>query len=412
MLTLQKSSCLYNFVNLQTQRPQLNLTRRRSKQFSCKVVNTSTMSTPKIDVQTETQLEFEVSNSGIKRLVYNPAGWNFYDWNGFRIHYVGPYGPQTEDAEINLDNGGTLGAINNDKTQAAEDVPVFLLIHGYGASAYHWRYNIPELAKIGRVYALDLLGYGWSQKAPANYGDVRLWPEQVVTFIKEVIGEDQKVILVGNSMGGAVSLSTAGYYPEYVKAVVLVNAAGRFEDEMPKNANNSEENAEESLQGGVISFARVSNIFRDFFKDIVAQFVFYQSKQPARIEQVLRQVYIDKSNVDADLIASIVRPTNDPGAGDVFARSFQLKGGESMDKKLARLQCPMLLVWGVMDPWMGPAKAERVVAAYPSAQLVRLQSGHCPHDESPRQVNEAITQWVLSLQDNERIAQWAQSQSV
>ena len=44
-----------------------------------------------------------------------------------------------------------------------------LLVHGFGASAYHWRYNIPELAKRHRVYAVDLLGFGWSTKALVDY---------------------------------------------------------------------------------------------------------------------------------------------------------------------------------------------------------------------------------------------------
>ena len=42
-------------------------------------------------------------------------------------------------------------------------------MHGFGASAYHWRYNIPELAKRHRVYAVDLLGFGWSTKALVDY---------------------------------------------------------------------------------------------------------------------------------------------------------------------------------------------------------------------------------------------------
>jgi len=122
-------------------------------------------------------------------------------------------------------------------------LPIFVLLHGYGASAYHWRYNIPELAKIGKVYALDLLGFGWSEKAPEDYSNQKLWPDEVATFVKEVIGEDKKVILVGNSMGGAASLSTAGYYPEIVKAVVLINAAGRFADEInSKNPNKTNNN--------------------------------------------------------------------------------------------------------------------------------------------------------------------------
>jgi pimeloyl-ACP methyl ester carboxylesterase len=41
-----------------------------------------------------------------------------------------------------------------------------MLVHGYGASAYHWRYTLPALAAAGyRVAAVCLLGFGWSEKA-------------------------------------------------------------------------------------------------------------------------------------------------------------------------------------------------------------------------------------------------------
>ena len=64
-----------------------------------------------------------------------------------------------------------------------------LLIHGFGASAYHWRYNINELAKTHRVYAIDLLGFGWSDKPLVEYSKYDLWPRQVSTFINEVISQ-------------------------------------------------------------------------------------------------------------------------------------------------------------------------------------------------------------------------------
>lgn len=64
--------------------------------------------------------------------------------------------------------------------------PPVLLIHGFGASAYHWRYTIPELAKTHRVYAIDLLGFGWSDKPLVEYSKYEVWPEQLAAFVKEV----------------------------------------------------------------------------------------------------------------------------------------------------------------------------------------------------------------------------------
>lgn len=60
---------------------------------------------------------------------------------------------------------------------------------------FFFRYNIPELAKHYKVYALDLLGFGWSEKALIEY-DALVWRDQVVDFLKEIVKEP--AILVGN----------------------------------------------------------------------------------------------------------------------------------------------------------------------------------------------------------------------
>ena len=93
--------------------------------------------------------------------------------------------------------------------------PPIVLVHGFGASAYHWRYNIVELAKKHRVFAVDLLGFGWSDKALVDYSS-NIWSDQIASFIREVV-DDGPVVLAGNSLGGFNSLATAARYPELVK---------------------------------------------------------------------------------------------------------------------------------------------------------------------------------------------------
>lgn len=58
-----------------------------------------------------------------------------------------------------------------------------------------FRYNIPELAKKYKVYAVDLLGFGWSEKALVEY-DATIWMEQVSDFLREVVKSPS--VLVGN----------------------------------------------------------------------------------------------------------------------------------------------------------------------------------------------------------------------
>ncbi|EPS64319.1 hypothetical protein M569_10463, partial [Genlisea aurea] len=66
----------------------------------------------------------------------------------------------------------------------------------------------------------------------------------------------------------------------------------------------------------------------------------------------------------------------------------------SLDVLLSRLHCPLLLIWGDLDPWVGPAKARRIKEFYADTRLVDLPAGHCPHDEVPEMVNAALLEWM------------------
>ncbi len=103
--------------------------------------------------------------------------------------------------------------------------PPVLLVHGFGASTDHWRKNIAELLNDFEVYAIDLLGFGRSEKPKLQYGG-DLWRDQLRDFITEVIGE--KAVLAGNSLGGYASLCVAAQCPDSAAGLVLLNSAGPF----------------------------------------------------------------------------------------------------------------------------------------------------------------------------------------
>lgn len=296
---------------------------------------------------------------GVERLPFKPEGYNYWTWRGYRIHYV----------------------------EQGEGPPI-VLIHGFGASAFHWRYNIPELSKRYKVYALDLLGFGWSEKAMIEY-DSMVWMDQVVDFLKEVVKEP--AVVVGNSLGGFTALAVGASLPEKVTGVVVLNSAGQFGDADPK-ATESEDNP---LQKFILK------PLKEAFQRVVLGFLFWQAKQPARIVSVLKSVYINSSNVDDYLVESITQPASDPKAGEVYYRlmtrfmSNQRK--YTLDSLLSKLSCPLLLIWGDLDPWVGPTKAMKIKEFYPNTTVVNLQAGHCPHDEVPELVNKALLDWLSTL---------------
>ncbi|XP_022981525.1 pheophytinase, chloroplastic-like [Cucurbita maxima] len=297
---------------------------------------------------------------GIERLPFKPEGYNFWTWRGHKIHYV-----------------------------VQGEGPPIVLIHGFGASVFHWRYNIPELAKKYKVYALDLLGFGWSDKALIEY-DAMVWRDQVVDFMKEIV--KQPAVLVGNSLGGFTALVSAAGLAEQVRGVVLLNSAGQFGDD-----NKLIDEPEET------SFKKfILKPLKDFFQRIVLGVIFWQTKQPARIVSVLKSVYINSENVDDYLVESISRPAADPNAGEVYYRlmtRFMFNQSKyTLNSVLSELRCPLLLLWGDLDPWVGPAKANRIKEVYPNTTLVNLKAGHCPHDEVPELVNSALVDWLSTLQ--------------
>ncbi|MEM9503430.1 MAG: alpha/beta fold hydrolase, partial [Cyanobacteria bacterium P01_E01_bin.43] len=87
-----------------------------------------------------------------------------------------------------------------------------VLIHGFGASIGHWRKNIPELAAAGyQVHAIDLLGFGQSDKAELDYA-VEVWEALLQDYWREHIG--QPAVFVGNSIGGLLALMMLAHSPE------------------------------------------------------------------------------------------------------------------------------------------------------------------------------------------------------
>jgi pimeloyl-ACP methyl ester carboxylesterase len=222
------------------------------------------------------------------------------------------------------------------------------------------------------------------------------------------------VVLAGNSIGGFTVLSTAAKYPELVKGLVLLNVAGKFADKDEKAPVVSGSDITKELEDAdVDDLAPAQQEPEGMMEWLTApvkqaaqrgmlMFAFYQARLPMRIKSVLQQVYIDKTNVDDYLVNSISQPAYGPNAAEVYYRLVTQvmlgPGATTVDRLLSRLKIPLLLLWGDLDPWMGPSKAARIQELYPKTDRVSLQSGHCPHDESPAEANKALLDWMAKLE--------------
>jgi len=329
--------------------------------FTATTPTTSTSKTASTSDQTITPALHDFDYTTQNKIPWLASGYNTWKWNDHSINYV------------------EMG----DKSK-----PAILLIHGFGASAYHYRYNIPDLARDYHVYAFDMLGFGLSSKPITDYS-AEVWRDQTVDFIEEVIGKTTTV--VGNSLGGFTALyaasSSAQSEKSLINGCVLLNAAGRFKN--PDAPPEKEPNA-------------IIDAIATLIKRAVIQLSFIYTKQPARIEQVLRQVYpINANNVDEELVESIRYPSLDPNAAEVFYRVITKNGSGPqvyVDDLLQDLNgIPLMLCWGENDPWIRPAAADKIQALYPSSLRVSIDAGHCPHDEAPEDVNLAVRNFMSQL---------------
>lgn len=259
--------------------------------------------------------------------------------------------------------------------------PPLLLVHGFGASTDHWRKNISELSQDFEVYAIDLLGFGRSQKPAWQYSG-NLWRDQLHDFITEKI--QRPTVIAGNSLGGYSSLCIAADYPQSVAGVILLNSAGPFTDTNPlgaKKVNPIQKAITPALQ----------TVLRQPWAN---QLLFTFVRQKSRIRSTLKKVYLDQSAVTDQLVENIYRPSCDQGAAQVFASVFSTPQGKKVDELLGAMTCPLMTIWGEGDPWMNSrARSAKFREFYPSLTEHYINAGHCPHDESPQIVNKLIRDW-------------------
>ncbi len=269
------------------------------------------------------------------------------------------------------------------KAGANPQRPPLLLVHGFGASTDHWRKNITDLSQDFEVYAIDLLGFGRSQKPAWQYsGD--LWRDQLHDFITEQI--QRPTVIAGNSLGGYASLCVAADHPQSVAGVVLLNSAGPFTDTNPlgaKKVNPVQKAISKTLQG----------VLRQPWAN---QLLFTFVRQKSRIRSTLQKVYLDQSAVTDQLVEEIYRPSCDEGAAQVFASVFSTPQGKKVDQLLTSMTCPLLVIWGEGDPWMNSrVRGAKFREFYPSLTEHYIKAGHCPHDECPEIVNGLIREHFL-----------------
>ncbi len=289
-------------------------------------------------------------------------------WRGWQTRYTYLYPPQPTDA-----------------------LPL-LLLHGFGASIGHWRHNLEVWGQQHPVYAIDLLGFGASEKAATTY-TVALWAEQIYDFWRTFIR--RPLVLVGNSNGSLVSLAVAQAYPQMVAGIVMIS--------LPDLA--VEEEATPPLLRPLV--AKVKDwvlspwLLRSLFPIV---------RQPNFIRRWAGLAYATPEAITDELLEILAGPPQDRGSARAFHAVFRAvtdgRTAPRVREILTHLQIPLLLLWGQEDRMIPRQfiRPEHYLQYNSRLTLIELERvGHCPHDEVPDRVNALILDWLHSWQ-NQAIA--------
>jgi len=244
-----------------------------------------------------------------------------------------------------------------------------LLLHGWGASSFSWRNNLLPLSEHFHVIALDLKGFGLTEKPKGKY-DLNEFTEHVKTFIDELGLE--KICLVGNSMGGGIAINLTYNFEELIDRIILIDATAiRDENSLPLLFRIV----------GIKPIGELLSLFMINRKTVI---------------NALNQVYYDKSKINNAVIEGYYRPLKLQGSRRVLLSSSRnLSKFKVLENYLEKINKKCLIIWGEKDPWLPVKYAYEINKKIRDSKLIIIpEAGHVPHEEKPEIVNEAIVNFM------------------
>ena len=271
-----------------------------------------------------------------------------------------------------------------------------LLIHGFGASKNHWRYNQNFLGDNINCFAIDLLGFGDSSQPIAllDYESTKsdsvkycfdLWGEQIKDFCDEII--QSPVILVGNSIGGIVALRAAELLQDKCSGVILIDCAQRTMDDKRLKKNDI-----------LMNFLRpiIKTSVRTRF---ISNTIFKRAANKKIIREILKKAYPSANNINDELIDILYKPSQRKNSAEAFRGFINLFDDYLPTDLIKKIEKDIFLIWGEKDPWESIDEAKEWEQKFKNIKRLDIIKGvgHCPHDESPEKTNKLILKIIQEI---------------
>ncbi|MEG4393267.1 alpha/beta hydrolase [Microcoleus sp. BROC3] len=248
--------------------------------------------------------------------------------------------------------------------QGRGNTPI-VLIHGFDSSLFEFRRLLPLLAAENETWAVDLLGFGFTERGAGLAFSQKAIATHLYYFWKTLIS--QPVILVGASMGGAAAIDFTLTHPEAVKKLVLIDSAG---------------------------FAVTSNKGK-FLIPPLGYLATSFLRNPKIRQRISINAYFDKKLASLDAQTCAALHLEMPNWNQALIAFTKSGGYGGFRDKLSQIQQQTLILWGKQDRILGTADAEKFARAIGNSQLIWIPDcGHVPHLEKPEITAQHILEFI------------------
>lgn len=249
--------------------------------------------------------------------------------------------------------------------------PTIILIHGYTASVYVWNVVAPIIAAAGfRVIAIDLIGFGYSEKPSWFEYTINAQARMIARFMDRLgIG---KATLVGSSYGGAVAATLALDYAARVEKLVLIDAV--INDDLKNHP--------------ILRLGTVPGL-----GEVITPFLI-DSKRYMRHRMHNTLASANHHLINDERVENIVRPlSNAEGHRSALATSRNWDANR-IEQDAHLINHPTLLIWGEDDKIIPVTNGHKLYDAILHSRLVVLKDcGHVPQEEKTDVFAELVTEF-------------------
>jgi pimeloyl-ACP methyl ester carboxylesterase len=240
-----------------------------------------------------------------------------------------------------------------------------LFIHGIGASLVGWR-DIPDaLSEHFHTISVDLIGFGGSEKPTTADYSIKGFSRFIFDFLQAIDLKDEKICIVGHSLGGYIALQFATENKDLLEKLVLVDPSGKLDGPTP-----------------------LLSAYRDAANEL----------NPILKYEKLKKVFEGMYSLSSALLPLVVGIFLDtiekPGALYAFNYAFDDSTGKGIGSDRLKVieDVPCLIIWGANDNWISPKEyAEKFLQDLPNACLEIIpDAGHAPFIEKTAIVYERI----------------------